>query len=126
MKFLTKLAQYFAKGLQILQVFEPIAQVALPGAAGAVVQVVSQDVTQIAEAVIDAEQVGEALQLKGTDKLKVAAPKVADIILRSAMLANHKIANPDLFNQGAAKVADGMADIVNSLHTDGISVQNKT
>lgn len=124
MKFLSKLAQYFGKGLQILGVFAPIVQATLPGASTPI-QVVSQDLTEIGNAIIDAERVGQALQLKGPDKLRAAAPQVADIILRSAMLANHKVQDPALFNQGATKVADGMADILNSLHTDGISVQNK-
>jgi hypothetical protein len=51
--------------------------------------------------------------------------KLSDIILRSTMLANHSIANPDLFNQGVNGVAGGFADILNSLHADGIQVQNK-
>jgi hypothetical protein len=124
MKFLSKVAEYFAKGLQIIGLFSPVVEVAAPKSAG-VIQTVSQDLTEVGEAIVDAEQVGLALGLKGPDKLKVAAPKVADIILQSSMLANHKVQNPDLFNQGATKVADGMADILNSLHTDGIQVTNK-
>jgi|GEM_PF-2216743 len=126
MKFLSKLAQYFAKGLQVLGVFQPIVQqVVGNGGAAQLVQTVSQDITQIANAVIDAEQVGVALQLKGSEKLKAAAPKVADIILRSTILVNHSIANADLFNQGVNEVAGGFADILNSLHADGIQAQNK-
>ena len=32
------------------------------------------------------------------------------------MLANHQIADPNLFKQGAGKIASGMADVLNSLH----------
>jgi len=124
MKFLSKLAQIFAKGLQIVGVFAPIVSQVLPQSAGTV-QTVSKDLTEILQATIDAEQVGVALSLKGPDKLKAAIPAVSDIILQSAALANHKIANPDLYNQGVAKIADGAADIVNSLHTDGIQTTNK-
>lgn len=125
MKFLTKLAEIFAKGLQIVGVFAPTIEKVLPGPAAAVVQTVSKDLSEMAQVILDAEQVGVALQLKGPDKLKAATPGIADIILESALLANHKIANPDLFSQGATKIADGMADVVNSLHTDGITVTNK-
>lgn len=126
MKFLSKLAQYFAKGLQILGIFQPVVQqVVGSGSAAQIIQTVSQDITQIANAVIDAEQVGVALQLKGPDKLRAAAPHVADIILRSTLLVNHSIANAQLFNQGVNEVAGGFADILNSLHADGIQVQSK-
>lgn len=124
MKFLSKLAQYFAQGLRIIGVFTPIVEQILPKSEK-VIQVVSQDLTEIGQVVVDVEQMGVALALKGPDKLKAASPLVADIILKSSMLANHKIANPDLFNQGATKVADGMADIINSLHADGIDVTSK-
>lgn len=124
MKFLSKLAEYFAKGLQILGVFQPIVSAVVPGVA-APVQVISKDLTEALQVIVDTEEVGTALQLKGPDKLKAAAPRIADIILQSAALANHKVANPDLFNQGVLKVSDGLADIVNSLHTDGITVTSK-
>lgn len=124
MKFLSKLAQIFAKGLQIVGLFGPVVQQVLPNSAG-VVETVSQDLSQIASVVVDIEQAGVALQLKGPDKLKAAAPLVADIILKSTLLVNHKIANPDLFNQGASEIAAGMADVLNSLHTDGIVVTDK-
>lgn len=124
MKFLSKLAELFAKGLQILGVFQPIVSAVVPGLA-APIQVVSKDLTEAFQVIVDTEEVGAALQLKGPDKLKAAAPRIADIILQSAALANHKVANPDLFNQGTTKVADGLADIVNSLHTDGIVVTDK-
>ena len=50
---------------------------------------------------------------------------VANIILRSTLLVNHSIANAELFNQGIQGVAGGFADILNSLHADGIQVQSK-
>lgn len=124
MKFLTKLAQIFAKGLQIVGLFGPVIQTVLPQSAG-IVQTVSQDLSEIAQVVVDVEQAGVALQLKGPDKLKAAAPLVADIILRSTLVANHKIDNPALFQQGVNSVASGMADILNSFHVDGIQVTNK-
>jgi len=125
MKFLTKLAEYFAKGLQIIGVFAPTIERVLPGPAAAVVQVVSKDLTEMAQVILDAEQVGVALALKGPDKLKAAVPGIADIVLQSALLANHKIQDPALFNQGCTGIASGLADVINSLHTDGIEVTNK-
>lgn len=124
MKFLSKLAEIFAKGLQLVGVFTPIIDKVDPSL-GQKIETVSADLTDAMNVIVDVEHIGTALQLKGPDKLKAAAPLVADVILKSAALANHKVANPDLFNQGATKVADGLADIVNSLHPDGIAVTNK-
>lgn len=125
MKFLSKLAEYFAKGLQIVAAFAGVTARILPGSVSTEIQVVSEDLKEIAQVIVDTEEVAVALALKGPDKLKAAAPKVADILLQSAMLANHKVANPTLFSQGATKIADGMADVVNSLHVNGIVVTNK-
>ena len=49
----------------------------------------------------------------------------SDIILRSTLLVNHSIANAELFGRGVDEVAGGFADILNSLHADGIQVQSK-
>ena len=124
MKFLSKVAQYFAQGLRVLGIFAPVVETVLPQASGTI-QTVSQDLTDIGNVIVDVEQVGTALALKGPDKLKAAALLVADVILKSSMLANHKVANPDLFNQGCTEIAGGMADVINSLHTDGIQVTVK-
>jgi len=124
MKFLTKLAQIFAKGMQIFGLFAPVVQQAFPGTSQTV-QTVSQDLAQVATVIVDVEQMAVALGLKGPDKLKAAAPLVADIVLKSTLLVNHKIANPALFTQGATKIADGMADVLNSLNGDNLVVVNK-
>jgi len=124
MKFLSKLAQIFAKGLQIVGLFGPSIQTLIPQSGG-VIQTVSADLAQIGNVIVDVEQMSVALQLKGPDKLKAAAPLVADVILRSTLVANHKIDNQDLFNQGVMSVASGMADILNSFHSDGTQVTDK-
>lgn len=123
-KFLSKFAEIVAKGLQIVGVFAPLVQSVMPQAERTI-QIVSKDLTEIFTAITDAERVGLALSLKGPDKLKAAIPAVSDIILQSAALANHKIANVELYNQGVAKMADGAADIANSLHESGITVVSK-
>lgn len=118
-KFLSALSKILSVGIQIFTGFAPTITTAVHSSAG-VVQTISQDLGQIFNVVTDAEQIGVALQLKGPDKLKAAVPGVVDIILKSAMLANHKIADEALFQQGCTSVASGIADIINSLHTDGM------
>lgn len=75
--------------------------------------------------ITNVEAVGQALNIAGPDKLRAAAPQVAQAILGSALLANHKVANAALFTQGSTKMADGLADILNSLSDSGISTVDK-
>lgn len=72
--------------------------------------------TQVAHIVVQVEAMAQALDtpLMGPDKLKMATPMVAQIILSSAIVAKHEIANPELFKQGCASIASGMADVLNS------------
>ena len=124
MKFLTKLGQILLQATQIVTGFAPLAKMALPGYADKV-DVVSQDLAEIAQVIANVEAVGQALTLPGAQKLQASAPLVAQVILRSAIVANHKIANPTLFQQGAQKIADGMADVLNSLE-DKVETIGKT
>lgn len=114
MTFLKKLGSILLKATQIAAGIAPFAEALLPNEAGKI-QVASQDLAQIATIITQVETIGQALGQPGTAKLTGAAPLVAQVILQSSILANHKIANPTLFQQGATKIADGMADILNSL-----------
>jgi hypothetical protein len=114
MKFLTKLGQVLLQATSIVTGFAPLAKIALPGQSDKI-DVISQDLAEIAQAVATMEAIGQALNLPGPQKLQGITPLVAQIILRSALVANHKVANATLFQQGATKIGDGMADILNSL-----------
>lgn len=102
----------------------PAVPAVIPGVPKDTVQVVSQDLNQIAAIALNVEVIGQALGLTGTQKLTAASPLVAQVILQSSILANHKISNPDLFKQGVDRVAGGMADILNSLE-DKVEVVDK-
>ena len=102
---------------QVLGLFSPAITTLFPGAKEEI-KVVSQDIAQIADIIVLVEGIGQAGSLPGADKLKVAAPLVAQVILKSSIMAKHDIDVPVLFNQGVTKVADGMADILNSLKGD--------
>lgn len=117
MTFLSKLGAIINEGLKIFGILAPVAQVLLPGQAQEI-QTISNDLTQVAGVIVQVEAVGQALSLPGAQKLTAAVGPVSNIILNSALMVNKKIANPDLFKQGATKIADGMADILNSLHAD--------
>jgi hypothetical protein len=124
MSFLSKLGQVILKITEIATGFAPLAKVALPGQSDKI-DIISQDLAEVAQVVSLAEVMGQALKLPGAQKLQGVTPLVAQIILRSSIVANHKIADPVLFQQGATKIGDGMADILNSLE-DKVESISKT
>lgn len=114
-KWLTIVGQILLKGTAVWLGFAPTAAAAFPGQAGTI-QTVSKDLAQIADIIAQVEAAGQALQLPGPQKLEMATPMVAQIIIASAIMANHQIADPVLFKQGCGKIAGGFADVLNSLH----------
>jgi hypothetical protein len=125
MTFLSKLGSFLVRGIAIVSGIAPMIATTLPGTSGTIATV-STDLAQIGDIIAQVEALGQALQIKGPDKLKAAGPLVAQVILKSSLLVNQKIANPDLFNQGSTKIADGMADVLNSLDANGVKTQDKT
>lgn len=124
MNFLAKLGGIILKVTEIVTGFSPILQTVLPGQKDTI-QLVSRDLVEIANIITQVEAFGQVLGTPGADKLKAATPLVAQIILQSSILANHSIANPALFKQGTQKIADGMADVLNSLQGN-IDTTSKT
>jgi len=123
MSFLKKLGAAVLKGTAIVAGFAPMFVTSDQSAA--VVNTVSADLAQISLVISEIEAVGQALNLKGPDKLIAAAPQVAQVILQSAMMAGKKIENEALFAAGSKKIADGMADVLNSLHESGVETVSK-
>ena len=120
MTLLSKIGSILLKVSQIVIGIAPF----IPATQQGVFQIVSKDLEQISAIIIQAELFGQALELKGSAKLTAATPAVAQIILQSSILANHKIANQELFKQGCTKITDGMADVLNSLN-DSVDTVNK-
>jgi hypothetical protein len=120
MTLLSKIGSILLKATQIVTGIAPF----IPAAQQGVYQVISRDLEQISNIIIQAELFGQALELKGAAKLTAATPAVAQIILQSSILAHHKISNQELFKQGCTKITDGMADVMNSLN-DSVGVVYK-
>jgi hypothetical protein len=125
MTFLKKLGSILLKATEIVTGVGPLIGQIYPQAAG-LEQRVENDLVQIGQIIVTVETLGQALNTPGADKLKAAAPLVAQIILKSAIVGAHEIDNPMLFQQGAQKIADGMADVLNSLKPDRVKGESKT
>lgn len=113
-KFLTILGKVILQASGVVQAFAPIAQAIYPNQAGTI-QTISRDSAEIANIIAQVEAIGQMSQLNGEQKLAAATPLVAQIVLSSSVLANHKIAHPDLLQQGIAKITGGWADVLNSI-----------
>mgnify|MGYP001561276841 FL=1 len=126
MGWLKKVGLIVLKVTEIVSGLGPIASALIPGDKDdKVIRVVSADLAQIAAIIAQAEIFGQALGLPGAQKLTASAPAVAQIIMQSAILANHKIADPVKFKAGCTQVPSGMADILSSLE-DKVETQGKT
>lgn len=117
MTFLKKAAEIILKAVGIASGFLPLLQGVIPERAADKVAEVSDDLTKVAGIIVTVESAAQALSspLPGAEKLKMATPLVAQVILQSDVLVGKKIDNPVLFQQGSASIASGMADVLNSL-----------
>ena len=116
MNFLKKLGQMIAKGIAVAVGIGPLVSPFLgSGKASGIENQVVDDLTSIGQVVIQAEAM---IQTPGAGAVKLAAvtPLVASIVRTSQMVDGKKIQDEALFNRGAAKMADGAVDILNSLH----------
>lgn len=119
MTFLKKLGSVLSKGIAVATGIWPLVQ-GFFGSGTKVqttVPVVINDLTQIAGIVIQVEAIITAPG-SGVDKLRAAAPLVANVVRTSELISGKKIANDTLFIQGCTKLTDGVADILNSLNSD--------
>lgn len=85
-----------------------------------IVAIAADTLAQIGGIVTQVEAMAGALAqpLPGDQKLLMATPMVAQVILSSALMAKHKIEDPVTFKAGCASIASGMADVLNSFKDD--------
>lgn len=119
MTFLKRIGRIIQTGAELFLGFAPLLTASMPQASGAV-QVVSRDLSELLTIIAQAEAAGASLGLAGPDKLRIAAPQLLQVLLSSAVLAGKPIQNPSLALQGATKVGDGLADLLNAVHPEAV------
>lgn len=133
MSFLSRMGEVLHKVEGVLTTINPLAALAtgtiaafLPSGSKEqqVVQAIPSELSQGVALIQTIEAAGQAAQLPGAQKLAMAAGPMAQIILQSEAFAGKKIANPDLFKQGAQKIADGLADCLNSIDESEVKAQS--
>lgn len=121
MTFLKKLGSVLATVTGLFMGFAPLLTKQYPQT-GEVVTTVSKDLAAIGDGVAQIEAIGQLQGLSGEQKAKALGPIVAQIVLSSSLVAGKKIADPALFQQACTNLGGDVADILNSLHEDGVEV----
>lgn len=114
MKFLSQIGKAILTGAGYVARFEGLIPASVSNSVPGLVKI-EDDISKIANIIIDVEAMGQALSITGPDKLKAAGPLVSQIILKSSILVNHEIADQALFTKGCASIGSGFADVLNSL-----------
>lgn len=131
MSWLSKLGNALREVSGELPYLGPILAAVIPGTKDdAIIQKVTAGAAQIEDFVGDVTTVlsiteagGQALALKGPDKLIMAAGPVEKVILSAAAFAGKKLKDPELFRQGATKIAGGFADCWNAVDEGTVELQ---
>lgn len=116
--FLKKLGQILVNVAGISMGIGPIVLPFLgSGKTTAAVTTGVNDLTQISQLVVLIESAFPAAGT-GAQKLQALVPLVANIIKTSEVVSGKQIADETLFTKGATEVAQGVVDVLNSIHPD--------
>ena len=127
MTFLKKLGSILAQGIAVATGAWPLVS-GLFGSNTKAQQVgttVINDLSSIGAVVVQAEALIQGAGT-GAQKLAAAAPLVANIVKTSELVAGHQIANETLFIQGCTDLTNAVAEILNSLSSNGVQAAGKT
>lgn len=118
--FLKKLGQIILQVGGVATGLYPLVQPLLgSGKAATVAGTGVNDLTQIAKLVIQIEAAfGAVPGMTGAQKLQALVPLVKNIITTSEIVVNKKVANDELFSKGCTEIAQGVVDVLNSIHPD--------
>lgn len=105
-------------GFQIFMGIEPLVYNTLPQGARGTISQVTDDLTQIAQAVASAQAVVTTVTTPGATPEQViaaAAPLVAGVIHTSEIAAGKKITNPALYAQAINELSAGVVHLLASI-----------
>lgn len=119
MTFLSKLGAVLVKGLAIAAGFAPLFSAAIPGAGG-VVQTVLDKFSQVVDAVVQVEAIGQTVGLSGAQKAAAVGPLVAQVLLDFCHVRGWQIADEAKFKAACQTVGGGVADFLNAVHPDAV------
>jgi len=119
MKFLSKISEIVGKIVVHWTGLAPVVQGFIKDDSGKI-QTITDTLLEVRDAVISTEIFASTItsDVSGEDKMRASGAQVAQIILKSSLVANQKIENEELFKTGCERIAGGMADVLNSFKDD--------
>lgn len=117
MGWLKKIGIILAKAQQVVTGIDPFLPFINPKAA-AIADKAQDKIGELASIIVTVEAIGAAVGMAGPDKLKAAAPLVAQSILQSAAFAGKEIDDDARFQAGVEQIANGMVDVLNAIKAD--------
>jgi hypothetical protein len=117
MGFLKTFGDIVLKGAAIATIVQPLLP---PGPVSGTITAVTGGLAQIVNIIGMVEVSGQALQLGGAQKLVMATPLVSQVIMQSPFMIGKVIKDSAKFNKAVEGIASNMADLLNSLHEDGV------
>lgn len=124
MGFLKKLGGVLAKGIGYVTGFGPLVASSIPGDKDdAIIGKVTDSLNEVAGIVVTVQAVGETLGTDGPEKLKAATPLIANIVVRSALVAGRPIENQALFLEGCTDLTNAVYKILESQKADEVKTK---
>lgn len=115
MSWLKSLGMAVKIGGSLIPMFGPVITQLIPGTKDDAILVKATDALADLNAIIvHAEVFGAALNLAGPDKLKGAAPAIAQVVMRSAIMGGLPPGNKALFDEGIAELTSALVKLSNS------------
>lgn len=111
MSFLKSLGQALNVASAFVPATAPLINLAIPKAAPVVGDV--QSITGMLTTIINIEQMGQQLSLTGDQKVKLAAPQIAQLLASSPLLMGRKVKDAAKYQQDVTDLAGKLADILN-------------
>lgn len=116
MSFLKDFGKIASKALGIAGQLTPVAGTIITAVApGSKAATVTNEIGAITSLILQAEVMGQALNLKGPDKLKAVTPMVSATIRSLPPFAGKKISDPAKFDAAVAQIASSVADLLNAV-----------
>lgn len=115
---LAKIFQDIEKGIGIFTGIEPVVYQFAPAGAQATLSQVTDDLTQVGNAVTQAQAVVAAVSTPGATAASIvtaATPLVGTVISKSELVLGKKVGNQELYAQAITSITTGVVQLLDSM-----------
>lgn len=120
MTFLKKVGQILGAGLKILTGLGPVVSAVVPNVGDDIVKI-ENTLEQAMQIVMQAEVMGEAINLPGAQKLAAATPLVKQVVLLLFKAKGLEISDEAKFTAAISGLTGSVADLLNAVHERSVT-----